>query len=213
MIHDDDFEPKLGRIRHTKIASPFLRQVRQIAAVSGGGISRSKSAARRQVFHGNRIGRGSGVGRVLAARDRFAAYRTRRVIVKVRLVKLAGKGIAAARVHLRYLQRDGVTREGLPGDLYDATNDRIEGSPFLDRCDGDRHQFRFIVSAEDGIDMGDLKPLIRRLMEQMEQDLNTKLDWVAVDHFNTGHYAEVRIMPRGRDWRLSRCPSGMRRSA
>jgi type IV secretory pathway VirD2 relaxase len=198
MIHDDDFEPKLGRIRYTKIASPFLRQVRQIAAVSGGGISRSKPAARRQVFHGNRIGRGSGVGRVLAARDRFAAYRTRRVIVKVRLVKLAGKGIAAARVHLRYLQRDGVTREGLPGDLYDATNDRIEGSPFLDRCDGDRHQFRLIVSAEDGIDMGDLKRFIRRLMEQMEQDLNTKLDWVAVDHFNTGH-PHTHIVLRGRD--------------
>ncbi|RKS94295.1 hypothetical protein DFR51_0001, partial [Sphingosinicella microcystinivorans] len=31
------------------------------------------------------------------------------------------------------------------------------------------------------------KPLVRRLMTDMEEDLGTKLDWVAVDHFNTGH--------------------------
>jgi type IV secretory pathway VirD2 relaxase len=25
------------------------------------------------------------------------------------------------------------------------------------------------------------------VMRQMEEDLGTRLDWVAVDHFNTGH--------------------------
>ena len=24
-------------------------------------------------------------------------------------------------------------------------------------------------------------------MQQMQEDLGTKLDWVAIDHFNTGH--------------------------
>ena len=52
---------------------------------------------------------------------------------------------------------------------------------------GDRHQFRFIVAAEDGAEYQDLKPMIRRLMAQAEKDLGTKLDWVAVNHFNTGH--------------------------
>ena len=85
------------------------------------------------------------------------------------------------------VQRDGVTRQGLPGDPYSADQDRADGKAFIDRADGDRHQFRFIVSAESGCEYDDLKPLTRRLMVQVEQDLGTKLDWVAVDHYNTGH--------------------------
>ncbi|TIL55184.1 MAG: conjugal transfer protein TraI, partial [Mesorhizobium sp.] len=60
------------------------------------------------------------------------------------------------------------------------------------------HQFRFIVTAEDGIEYDDLKPLTRSLMAQMEEDLGTKLDWVAVDHFNTGH-PHSHIIVRGKD--------------
>ncbi len=71
------------------------------------------------------------------------------MIVKTRVIKLQGR-LNAAKVHLRYLQRDGVTREGLPGELYDAAHDRADGRAFLERSDGDRHQFRFIVSADDG---------------------------------------------------------------
>ena len=135
---------------------------------------------------------------MLASRDRFAAFRTRRVVVKARLIKLAGRGLKGAQVHLRYLQRDGVTREGLPGDLYDAKLDQADGRAFLERCDGDRHQFRFIVSAEDAIEYDDLKDLTRRLMRQMEEDLGTRLDWVAVDHYNTGH-PHTHIVVRGKD--------------
>ncbi len=65
---------------------------------------------------------------MLASRDRYAAFRTRRVVIKTWLIKLAGQGLKGAGTHLRYLQRDGVTREGLPGDLYDATLDRSEGA-------------------------------------------------------------------------------------
>src|SRR3546814_3339105 len=103
----------------------------------------------------------------------------------------------AARAHLRYIQRDGVTRGGAPGELYSAERDTADGKAFLQRCDGDRHQFRFIVSAEDGSEYPDLKPYIRRLMTQMEADLGTRLDWVAVDHFNTAH-PHTHIMLRGR---------------
>ena len=45
----------------------------------------------RRAFQGNRIGRGAGVGRVLASRDRYAAFRARRVVVKARIVKMAGR--------------------------------------------------------------------------------------------------------------------------
>ncbi len=51
---------------------------------------------------------------------------------------------------------------------------------------------------EDGEQYDDLKPLTRKLMTQMEEDLGTKLDWVAVDHFNTGH-PHTHIVIRGRD--------------
>jgi type IV secretory pathway VirD2 relaxase len=119
------------------------------------------------------------------------------VVVKARLIRLAA-GLDGPKAHLRYLQRDGVTREGSPGDLYNAKQDRCDGGRFVDRCNGDRHQFRFIVSAEDAIEYPDLKPLTRRLMLQMEQDLRTRLDWIAVDHHNTGH-PHTHIVLRGKD--------------
>ncbi len=120
------------------------------------------------------------------------------MVIKARLMRLRGSGLHGAKAHLRYLQRDGVTREGEPGDLYDSQRDRCDGGAFLGRCNGDRHQFRFIVSAEDAIEYQDLKPLTRRLMLQMEQDLRTRLDWIAVDHYNTGH-PHTHIVLRGKD--------------
>ena len=104
--------------------------------------------------------------------------------------------MGGAKAHLRYIQRDGVTREGEAGALYSPDSDVADGKAFLERCDGDRRQFRFIVSAEDADQYPDLKPFVRRLMTQMEQDLGTKLDWVAVDHFNTGH-PHTHIVVRG----------------
>lgn len=195
MAGDDDFEPRLGRIRSTRggRSARYLQGVLRGVARSTGSV---KSRGSR--FDGSRIGRGSGVGRVLHARDRHAAFRARRVIVQARLIRLKATGANAARLHLRYLERDGVTREGLPGELYDAKQDRAEGRDFVQRTEGDRHQFRFIVSPEDGAAYDDLKPFVRRLMEQMEKDLGTQLDWVAVDHYNTAH-PHTHIVLRGKD--------------
>jgi type IV secretory pathway VirD2 relaxase len=200
MKRDNDFVPKLGRMRERReVRSGFLREVER-AIARGGGRKRGGAASPRRVFYGNRIGRGAGVGRVLASRDRDAAFRRRRVIIKTRLIKLAGRSLNGARVHLRYLQRDGVTREGLPGDLYDAKLDRADGAAFLERSEGDRHQFRFIVSPEDAIEYQELKDFTRRLMCRMAEDLDTVLDWVAVDHYNTGH-PHSHIVLRGKDER------------
>ncbi|MDX8437665.1 relaxase/mobilization nuclease RlxS [Mesorhizobium abyssinicae] len=193
---DDEFRPKLGKIgsRGSKAGKRFAGQVQAAINRAGG---RSPLGGR---FTGSRIGRGGAATALLKSRDRYAAFRQRRVVVKARVVKLAGKGSDGARAHLRYLQRDGVTREGEPGELYGADKDYVDGKDFLDRADGDRHQFRFIVAAEDGIEYDDLKPLTRRLMAQMQEDLSTKLDWVAVDHFNTGH-PHTHIIVRGKDER------------
>lgn len=194
MNRDDDLRPKLGRIgTDGKRSRKYLHRVLRATMRAGG-----RAVGANSKFHGSQTGRGTTAGRQLSSRDRFAAQRSRRAVVKSRIVKLAGKGLQNAAAHLRYIQRDGVTRDGQPGRLYDAGTDQADGKAFLNRADGDRHQFRFIVSVEDGDQYEDLKPLTRRLMTQMEQDLGTKLDWVAVDHYNTAH-PHTHIMVRGRD--------------
>ncbi|MCW0198866.1 relaxase/mobilization nuclease RlxS [Sphingopyxis sp.] len=191
-MRDDEFEPQLGRMRGRGKETPYLNRVVKAARRTG------MQTGKRGRFDGSRIGRGASVARVLHSRDRFGAFRSRRVVVKIRPVKLARKGLGGARAHLRYIQRDGVTREGQPGELYSADRDTADGKAFLERSGGDRHQFRFIVSAEDADQYPDLKPFVRRLMTQMEQDLGTKLDWLAVDHFNTGH-PHTHVVLRGKN--------------
>jgi type IV secretory pathway VirD2 relaxase len=192
MKDENDFQPSLGRIGNRGAGKRYAHQV--LAAINrAGGRSGRKSK-----FTGSRIGRGSGIGAVLARRDRFATYRQRRAIVKGRIVKLAGKGMNGAAAHLRYIQREGVSRDGERGELYSADKDRTDSKSFLERAEGDRHQFRFIVAPEDGIEYDELKTFTRNLMSQMEKDLGTRLDWVAADHFNTGH-PHVHIIVRGKN--------------
>lgn len=195
-MSDNEFEPRLGRIRGKggKKDRRFLHKVFASSTLAGG-IKRSGGKTK---FTGARIGRGAAIGRVLGSRDRQSGMRSRRAIIKSRYVKLAGKGRTAAQAHLRYIERDGVTREGKPGELYGAERDHADGKEFLKRGQEDRHQFRFIVSAEDGAQYDDLKSLTRRFMTQMEFDLGSGLDWVAVDHFNTAN-PHTHILLRGVD--------------
>ena len=197
MADEDHFLPRLGRQRQSSAKHPrrYVGRVLAAAHLARGGAA---GLATKRGFAGSRIGRGSGVGRVLGLRGRHAASSRRRVIVKTSIVRLAGKGASAAAAHLRYLQRDGTTRDGTSGTLYGRDADMIDGKTFAARGTTDRHQFRFIVSPEDGAQYDDLKPLTRRLMARMEEDLGTRLDWVAVDHFNTGH-PHSHIVVRGKD--------------
>lgn len=188
---EDDFAVWLGRIGKDP---GFRASLHRVVNLAGGG-RRTGPPSR---FTGARMGRGSGVGRLLVSTAGTGGRRARRVVVKARFVRLAGKGRQAAVAHLRYLQRDGTTREGERGELYGPDADRTDGREFLERGAGDRHQFRFIVAAEDGTEYEDLKPLTRRLMQQAERDLGTRLDWVAVDHFNTGH-PHTHVLVRGTD--------------
>ncbi|HTU12123.1 MAG TPA: relaxase/mobilization nuclease RlxS [Allosphingosinicella sp.] len=194
-MDEDDFKPRVGRIRDQPLKRGRAYLCRIIVATARAGGLRRWPARH---FDGSRIGRGAAMGRVLASRDRFSGLRSRRTVVKARLVRLGGKGMGAARAHLRYIQRDGVSRDGEGGVLYGRDEDLAEGKAFLERCDGDRHQFRFILSAEDGDQYADLRPLVRRFMGQLEADLGTRLDWVAADHLDTGH-PHSHVMLRGMD--------------
>jgi hypothetical protein len=178
---------------HPRPALPYIGRVLRCAGKAIGAPGRWRPG-----FTGTRTGRGRAHGTIAAGRRRPAGRR--RIVVKTRVVRLQGTDLGAARAHLRYIQRDGVTPQGEPGQSYDAATDRADSKGFLDRSAEDRHQFRFIVSAEDGAELHDLKPFIRDLMRQIEGDLGTRLDWVATDHFNTGH-PHTHLVLRGRDER------------
>jgi len=188
----DEFVPRLGRIgwkRGTRL-DRYVNRVMHAAykaAHLGGSSSR---------FSGSRSARGREFGTLASAG--FVAGGRRRVLVKARIAKLKLGDLGAARAHLRYVQRDGVTPDGKRGRLYDTLSDDVDGASFIEKAEGDRHQFRFIVSAEGATELADLKPFIRDLMHKMEEDLGTKLDWAAVDHFNTGH-PHTHIVVRGKD--------------
>jgi type IV secretory pathway VirD2 relaxase len=136
--------------------------------------------------------------RLRAAAERGPGERMRRVVVKARIVRLKA-GSRTADAHIRYLERDGTTRDGERGRLYRREIDEADGAVVVtQRGRDDRHQFRFVVAPENGDQLSDLRAFTRDLMRQMEEDLGTRLDWVAVDHFNTGH-PHSHVVVLGRD--------------
>jgi type IV secretory pathway VirD2 relaxase len=213
MKDEREFRPRPGRIRHggSRDSRSFVGQVLAATRKAGGprtlGVAR---AGRASVF-------GRGRASSLNALRRVGG-RSRSVVIKARVVRQSGAG-APLGVHVTYLQRDGVDRENQPGRLFDREGEEIDGSAFADRCAEDRHHFRFIVSPEDAAELADLKAFTRDLMHQAEADLGTRLDWVAVDHWNTAH-PHVHVLVRGvgddaRDLVISRdyISSGLRARA
>jgi type IV secretory pathway VirD2 relaxase len=188
---DDRFEPKLGRARakgatRQKFISRVLRAASKAGPVSTRGLGAKRGT-------GAERGRGQVVARLVG--DRLRAT-SRRVAVKARLVNLKRAAIGSAIAHLKYIERDGVTPQGERGRAYDRKQDQADIVEFEKRGAHDRHQFRFIVSPEDAAELGDLKSYTRDMMAQMERDLGTRLEWVAVDHWDTEH-PHTHIVVRG----------------
>ncbi|WP_186266961.1 relaxase/mobilization nuclease and DUF3363 domain-containing protein [Burkholderia gladioli] len=159
------------------------------------GTKLGKTAGRVGQRPGSRLGRGH-----VAAR--FAGQglgaNARRVTIKARLVNLAKAGPRSTAAHLRYIEREGVDRHGGPGHAYGPTTDDADIEAFKEHGEGDRHQFRFIVSPEDAEQLDDLRTYTRHLMARMEADLGTRLEWVAVDHWNTDN-PHTHVVLRGKD--------------
>jgi type IV secretory pathway VirD2 relaxase len=212
-VHDRDnagtSARRIGWMRRRPAS--FLGEVHQAIRRAGGNLDRPGRTGK----GGGRFNaRGRGAAAALTLKDRSAwsrdgsgaRTRARRVAVKARVVKLnpqrgaaRGRQYVSARAvdaHLRYLERDGVTKAGEKGQVYSRERDVEDGRTFLERGRDDRHQFRFIVSAENGAELSDPRETTRNLMKQMENDLETKLDWIAVDHHNTGH-PHTHILVRG----------------
>jgi type IV secretory pathway VirD2 relaxase len=130
----------------------------------------------------------------------------RRVVLKAHVLRMNASGAKAAALHLRYIERDGVERDGSKGVLY-AADGPVRAESFDQPRVGEKHQFRFIVSPEDGGELG-LTDYVRRLMAAVEQDLGRKLEWAAVNHHDTDHpHAHIVIRGvdlEGREVRLDR---------
>ena len=190
MKEENDFRVRPGRIRAREPSAyrPFVARAVEAAERAGGGVSYSGSGPGR-----GGIGRGRSAS--LNAR-RFVMGRSRGAMVKARVVR-QGSGRTPLSVHLNYLKRDGVSRDGAPGVMFDAAGDEVDGRAFAELCSDDRHHFRFIVSPDDATELADLKAYTRDLMAQAERDLGTSLDWVAADHWNTGH-PHIHVLVRGR---------------
>ena len=171
----------------------FLSRV--LTEVSKAGGNALKPARSRSARTGARLGRGQ-VAAGLAGRSLGA--QSRRVIIKTRLVVLRQAGARSTRTHLRYIERDGVTRDGERGRAYGPTTDEADLAAFEERGRGDRHQFRFILAPEDADLMEELRPFTRELMTRMEADLGTRLEWVAVDHWDTDN-PHTHFVLRGKD--------------
>jgi len=117
--------------------------------------------------------------------------------MKARVVRHGRLRSAPLPKHLIYLKREGVTCDGAGARMFDATSNAVDERAFAGRCEGDRHHFRFLISPEDATTLGDLKTFTRELMCDVEGDLGTRLDWIAVDHWNTDN-PHIHVLIRGR---------------
>ena len=197
---DDDFRirPGVPKNRGQGFVSKVLKQV---GKTSGG-----KSAMRRPASTGStgkhagqrpgsRLGRGHTAARFAGAK---LTPLSRRVTIKSLLVNQRQVSPQSLSKHLRYIERDGAGRDGEPGRAYGPQADEADLDAFKERCADDRQHFRFIVSPEEGVDLDDLRTYTRHLMNRMEADLGTRLEWVAVDHWNTDN-PHTHLIVRGRD--------------
>jgi len=186
---DDDLRIRPGRVRSRGHANTnrFVNQVLRAAEKAGGARRGASAHARSGAF---------GRGRAASLRASGLHARTRRVTVKARVVRHGARS-APLNIHLAYLERDGVARDGSPGRLFDAEGEVQDRHNFAERCADDRHHFRFIVSPEDATEMEDLRAFTRDLMANAERDLGTRLEWIAVEHHNTEH-PHLHVLVRGR---------------
>ena len=122
----DDLRPRMGRTDRARerVASSPLR----VATLVRRG-------------HG-RLG-GKGPARLPPTAGFGPRQSARRVVVKAHVQKLGGLGAQAAARHLRYIERDGVEKDGSPGVLY-GSEGAVARETFEQPRVGERHQFRFI---------------------------------------------------------------------
>src|SRR5580658_4119877 len=133
------------------------------------------------------------------SRPQRGSGRGRRVFSQrcaVRMTYSPNKIAGQWRAHGRYIARESVRRDR----AVSVFGNQVEGVALAEVLDGwqkagDLRLWKMIISPEFG-ERIDLNQLTRELMSRMENDLGTRLEWVAVPHFNTEH-PHVHVALRG----------------
>jgi len=172
------------------------------------------------------IGSSRNVARSTSSRGAHGAFDPRqRAIVKIHYFSHAGGGGAALRAHARYVARDAAARSPAPSDapnietsapeeakprahadylkrdtrtvFYDGSSVDVDGGErAASWAQTDRRHFRLILAPENGTKLGDLKSYTREVMRRAELALGSRLEWVAVDHWDTDN-PHTHIILRG----------------
>ena len=150
----------------------------------------------RSALRPGRGGRHLGVGKFVRSGSRL----NQRVVFKARFCRGSGgaKTIDALFKHVRYLMRDGVGEGGKEArvSLNGSTIERPDSRHTIADWADDRHHFRFILSPEKGKEL-DLESFGNDFMSQVQRDLQTKLTYFTVCHYNTDN-PHVHIVLRGK---------------
>lgn len=171
-----------------------------------------------------RLGRSSKLGKQNGKRTGFAYDPRQRAVVKVHYFSHGGAGAGALRAHVRYVARDAAVRgRGLAQEhdaeaardsadkherpreqertlsvFYDALDTGVDGAGRAAQwAREDRRHFRLILSAENGARMRELQTYTRDVMARAEQALGMRLEWIAVDHWDTDN-PHTHIILRGK---------------
>lgn len=98
-----------------------------------------------------------------------------------------------------YRARDGGEDRGLCV-FYDGAHEGVDAKAMTAGWADDTRHFRLIISAEDGAALGGLKPFVREVMGDLEMKLGARLEWAAVDHWDTDNpHSHVLIQGRRAD--------------
>ena len=114
----------------------------------------------------------------------------------IRMMYTPNRTTGQWRAHGRYISRESLRQ----GDQASVFGNQTAGVALADTLDGwqkagDPRLWKMIISPEFG-ERIDLNQLSRDLISRMEKDLGSRLDWVAVPHFNTEH-PHVHVALRG----------------
>ncbi|MBV9946683.1 MAG: DUF3363 domain-containing protein [Myxococcales bacterium] len=171
--------PKMGRrTREARLATatPGIARV----------VLRGHGKARRAAGKVGPLPEGVGPGR-----------HARRVVIQTHIHRMRDRAsVRAAADYLGYMEKEGAALDGSPAALYDAAGP-VDPGRFGGERPGEEHQFRFIVSPEDGSEL-DLHVYVRSLMRRVERDVGRSLEWVAANHHDTDK-THAHVVVRGVD--------------
>src|SRR5262249_24894362 len=123
MTRDNDLHIRLGRIRSRGSRSrPFIAQA-LAAAEKARGLAHPARRARASKF---------GRGRAASLSASRLTDRSPRVVVEARVVRHRVNR-APLSAHLTYLRREGITKDGAAGRMFDAEQDDADHRAFAER--------------------------------------------------------------------------------